>query len=63
MAAIAVGIDETCAALCDEGYKQAMTGGLDLLDVKGERLETVYIANALEEGKNTFLPPMERELD
>jgi hypothetical protein len=63
VAAIAVGIDGTCAPLCDEGYKQAMAGSLDLLDAKGERLETVYIANAPEEGKKTFLARMERELD
>lgn len=63
VAAIAAGIDGTCAPLCDEGYKQAMAGSLDLLNAKGERLETIYLANAPEEGKKTFLSRMERELE
>lgn len=62
VAAIAVGIDGTCAAICEEGYKQVMAGSIDLLDEKGERLETIYQANAPEEGKVTFLARMDREV-
>ncbi|RYH00176.1 MAG: hypothetical protein EON58_01195 [Alphaproteobacteria bacterium] len=56
VAAIAVGIDGTCTPLCDEGYKQAMAGSLDLLDAKGERLETIYLANALRRAKRPSWP-------
>lgn len=62
VAAFAMGIDGTCAALCEEGYKQVMAGSIALLDENGERLETIYQANAPEEGKATFLARMEREV-
>lgn len=61
--AFAMGIDGTCVAICEEGYKQVMAGTIALLDGKGERLETIYVANAPEEGKATFLARMEREVE
>ena len=61
--AFAMGLDGTCAAICEEGYKQVMAGTIALLDKDGERLETIYIANAPEEGKVTFLARMEREVE
>ena len=57
-----MGIDGTCAAICEEGYKQVMAGTIALLDSDGERLETIYVANAPEEGKATFHARMEREV-
>ena len=63
VAAIAMGIDGTCTPICDEGYRQSMVGSIDLLDAEGERLETIYIANAPEEGKTTFFQRIEREVD
>jgi hypothetical protein len=62
-AALVIYLDGTCGAICEEGYKQIMVGAIDILDTAGERLETVYIAQAPEEGKTTFLARMERELD
>lgn len=62
VAAFVMGIDGTCAAICEEGYKQVMAGTIALLDKDGERLETIYVANAPEEGKATFLTRMEREV-
>lgn len=61
--AIVMGIDGTCAAICEEGYKQVMAGTIALLDKNAERLETIYVANAPEEGKATFLARMEREVE
>jgi len=62
-AAVVVYLDGTCGAICDEGYKQIMVGAIDILDAEGERLQTVYIAHAPEDGKATFLARMERELN
>ena len=61
--ALVVYLDGTCGAICHEGYKQIMVGAIDLLDAEGSRLETIYVAQAPEEGKGTFLARMERELD
>lgn len=61
--AVVIYLDGTCGAICDEGYKQIMVGAIDVLDEAGERLETIYLAQAPEEGKITFLTRMERELE
>jgi hypothetical protein len=62
-AALVIYLDGTCGAICEEGYKQIMVGAIDVVDAEGERLETVYLAHAPEDGKTTFLARMERELD
>ena len=61
--ALVIYLDGTCAAICEEGYKQIMVAAIDVLDAAGERPETVYIAHAPEDGKTTFLARMERELE
>ena len=61
--ALVVYLDGTCGAICHEGYKQIMVGAIDLLDAAGSRMETIYVAQAPEDGKGTFLARMERELD
>jgi hypothetical protein len=61
--AITVYVDGTCVALVGERYKQVMVGAIDILDDDGERLETVYLAQAPEDGKATFFTRMEQELD
>ena len=61
--AVVVYLDGTCGAICHEGYKQIMVGAIELLDAGGSRMETIYVAQAPEEGKGTFLARMERELD
>lgn len=61
--ALVIYLDGTCGAICEEGYKQIMVGAIDVLDDAGERLETIYLAHAPEDGKATFLARMEREVE
>jgi hypothetical protein len=60
--AIVLGIDGTCAPLCEGGWKQVMVGTITLCDKAGDKLETIYIANAPEDGKATFYERMRREI-
>jgi hypothetical protein len=59
---IVLGIDGTCAPLCEGGWKQVMAGTITLCDRAGEPLETICIADAPEEGKATFYERMRREV-
>lgn len=52
---LVLGLDGTCALFCEEGFKQCMVGTIALYDAEGERLETIYMAEAPEAGKATFL--------
>ena len=53
--------DATCSAIVDEGWKHVTAGAFVLLDAEGERLETIYLANAPEDHKTTFWQRMEQE--
>jgi hypothetical protein len=59
---IVLGIDGTCAPMCEGGWKQVMVGTITLCNKAGEPLETIYIANAPEDGKATFYDRMRREV-
>jgi hypothetical protein len=48
--------------LCDDGYREAMTGTISLYDRKGERQHTIYIGASPEYGKAAFYERMEREI-
>lgn len=58
---LALGLDGTCAFFCDEGQKQCMVGTISMYDAKGERLETIYLGQAPEVGKPTFLAKLDAE--
>jgi hypothetical protein len=58
---IVLGLDGTCALFCEEGFKQCMVGTIALYDHEGERLETIYLAEAPEAGKATFLERLDAE--
>lgn len=58
---IVLGLDGTCALFCGDGYKSCMVGTITLYDADGERLETIYLAQAPEAGKATFLARLDRE--
>lgn len=58
---VVLGLDGTCALFCDEGYKQCMVGTIALYDASGERLETIYLAQAPEVGKAQFLDRLDSE--
>src|ERR1700692_978645 len=48
--------------ICDQKWREAMTGSLSLYDKHGERLHTIYVGAAPEYGKETFFNRMEREI-
>jgi hypothetical protein len=57
-----IGVDGTCMLICDQKWREAMTGSLSLYDKHGERLHTIYVGAAPEYGKETFFDRMEREI-
>ena len=61
-AVIALGYDGTCSHVCGDGWKQVMVGTMAIFDQDGKLLETLYVANAPEDGKATFLARMDREV-
>jgi hypothetical protein len=62
VATIGIGIDGTCMLICDQKWREAMTGSLSLYDEQGERLHTIYVGAAPEHGKAKFFERMEREI-
>lgn len=62
VATVAVGADGACALFTEDGWRQVMAGTIGLYNGAGERLDTIYVANAPEKGKGTFFEKMEREL-
>ena len=62
VARVAIGMDGTCMLLCDDGYREAMTGTLTLYDRQGERQHTIYLGATPEYGKAAFYERMDREI-
>lgn len=62
VACVAIGMDGSCMFVCDDGWREAMTGTITLYDRAGERLHTIYIGAAPEHGKASFIERMEREI-
>jgi hypothetical protein len=58
---LALGLDGTCAFFSGEGQKQCMVGTITMYDAAGERLETIYLGQAPEVGKPTFLSRLDAE--
>ena len=46
----------------EEGYREAMVGNISLYDVTGKRQHTIYLGEAPEYGKGTFLHRLEKEI-
>ncbi len=63
VASVAVGVDETCMLLVEDGWRVAMTGTIALYDAEGERLHTIYVGATPEYGKEAFHTRFLRELD
>src|SRR5438105_13471206 len=49
--------------ICDQKWREAMTGSISLYDKHGERLHTIYVGAAPEYGRETFFNRMTREID
>ena len=63
VATVALGVDGTCMLMCENGWREAMTGTLTLYDAEGERMHTLYVGAAPEYGKETFFARMTREIE
>lgn len=59
---IALGLDGTCMLLCNDNYREAMTGTISLYNKDRERLHTIYMGAPPEHGKQVFFDRMEREI-
>ena len=59
---VAVGVDGTCTLIADDSWRQVMVGTISFYDDEGERIDTIYVANAPESGKATFFEKMDAEL-
>lgn len=62
VATIALGLDGTCMLLCNDSYREAMTGTISLYNKDRERLHTIYMGAPPEHGKQVFFDRMEREI-
>ena len=63
VATVGIGVDGTCMLICDQNWREAMTGSISLYDKRGERLHTIYVGAAPEYGKERFFDRMKREID
>ena len=63
VATVGIGVDGTCMLICEQKWREAMTGSISLYDKHGERLHTIYVGAAPEYGKETFFNRMMREID
>lgn len=61
VAAVVILVDCTTTNMVGEGWKHVATGAFVLLDAEGKTLETIYKANAPEEGKVLFWNRMDLE--
>lgn len=60
---VAIGLDGTCMLLCNDSYREAMTGTISLYDKDKNRLHTIYIGSTPEYGKEQFFNRMKREIE
>ena len=59
---IVISMDGAYVLMRDDGYREAMVGAISLYDVEGIRQHTIYIGEAPEYGKGTFMERLEREI-
>ncbi len=60
---VVVSLDGAYVLMRDDGYREAMVGNISLYDVTGKRQHTIYIGEAPEYGKETFLQRLEKEIN
>ena len=62
VATIAMGLDGTCMPMGETNWREAMCGTFSFYDSNGERMHTIYIANAPEYGKESFKKRFDKEV-
>lgn len=63
VSSICVSLDGTCMLLCEDGWRLAMVGSISLYNKEGERIHSIYIAQAPEYGKETFYREFTKEIN
>lgn len=61
VATISMGLDGTCMPMGETNWREAMCGTFSFYDIYGNRMHTIYIANAPEYGKNSFKERFDKE--
>ena len=61
VATISIGIDGTCMPMGESSWREAMCGTFSFFDKNGNRMSTIYIANAPEYGKGNFKERLDKE--
>lgn len=59
---LVISLDGAYVLMREEGYREAMVGNISLYDITGKRQHTVYLGEAPEHGKGTFLQRLETEI-
>ena len=59
---VVISLDGAYILMREDGYREAMVGNISLYDIAGKRQHTVYIGEAPEYGKGTFLQRLEKEI-
>jgi len=59
---IAISLDGAFILMREDGYREAMVGAISLYDIKGNRQHSIYIGEAPEYGKATFIERLEDEI-
>jgi len=59
---ISLGLDGTCMPMGENNWREAMCGTFTFYDENGERMDTIYIANAPEYGKSEFKKRFNKEV-
>ncbi len=60
---IGMSLDGTCMPMGESNWREAMCGTFSLYDKDGERIHTIYIANAPEYGKESFKKRFDNEAE
>ena len=59
---VVVSLDGAYILMREDGYREAMVGNISLYDISGKRQHTIYLGEAPEYGKGTFLERLEKEI-
>ena len=59
---VAIGMDGTCSFVGNSGWRETMVGTISLYNKYGDRLHTIYVAQAPEYGKEKFKLCMKKEI-
>jgi hypothetical protein len=59
---VAIGMDGTCSFVGNRGWRETMVGTISLYNKNGDRLHTIYIAQAPEYGKEQFKIRLTKEI-